>query len=170
MTDKRTHPGVGVAHPHAIAAANMAGKSAHRHVKADLDVAPKPKRAFTSAPEIHSGMIGKSRKDGTHFAGLSGQDLSKYDANGPDPLSSPPRGKVSTPVQPVPGQRSRVNDPLHGGAPGQAHAAHQANADAFTKGLRNMSRDVLDEASGARGSDVFDRMRYRPLPDSTTEN
>ena len=106
----RTHPGIGHAHPHAVAATNQAGLIDHKHVKADLGVAPKAKRAFTTAPQIHSGMMGKARSDGTHFAGVGGQDLSRYDANGPDPLSGAPRDKALAPVQPVPGQRSRTNE------------------------------------------------------------
>lgn len=170
MSDKRTHPGVGYAHPHAEAAKNVAGQIDHTHVKADLGTAPKPKRAFTTAPQVHSGMMAKSRKDGTHFAGLSGQDLSRYDANpGDDPLSGAPRGKVVTPVQPHSSMRSRTNDALASGTPGAAHAAHQANKDAFIKGMQDMSKGVLGEASQARGSGVFDRARFGALPQQVDE-
>jgi len=45
--NQRTHPGIGHAHPHAVAATNQAGLIDHKHVKVDLGVAPKAKRAFT---------------------------------------------------------------------------------------------------------------------------
>jgi hypothetical protein len=107
----RTHPGIGHAHPHAVAATNQAGLTDHKHVKADLGVAPKTKRAFTTPPQIHSGMMGKARSDGTHFAGVGGQDLSRYDANG-------------TAVQPVPGQRSRTNEGTETHADKCQHGRH----------------------------------------------
>ena len=59
--NQRTHPGIGHAHPHAEAAKNVAGQIDHRRVNADLGTAPKPKRAFTTAPQIHSGMMGTAR-------------------------------------------------------------------------------------------------------------
>lgn len=104
----KTHPGIGYAHPHYVG--NVAGQTDQTNVHADLGKAPLPKRAFTEAPEIHSGMNAKSRDGKTHFSGLSGQDLSCYDGDGPDPLSGAPRGKRLTPVQPVPGMRSRTNE------------------------------------------------------------
>ena len=137
--NQRTHPGVGVAHPHAVMATNQAGLIDHKHVKVDLGVAPKAKRAFTTAPEIHSGMNAKSRKDGTHFAGLSGQDLSRYDANGPDPLSGAPRGKTLAPVQPVPGQRSRTNEGVESHADKCRHGADML-AGAVKSGSTELKR------------------------------
>jgi len=121
--NQRAHPGVGVVHPHAVAATNQAGLIDHKRVKADLGVAPKAKRAFTTAPEIPSGMMGKARSDGTHFAGVSGQDLSRYDADGPDPLSGAPRGKTLGTVRPVPGQRSRTNEGVESHADKCQHGA-----------------------------------------------
>lgn len=173
--NQRTHPGVGVVHPHA--AAQVAGKIVDTQVHADLGVAPKPKKAFTTAgaPQIHSAMMGKARSDGTHFAGLSGQDLSRYDADpsGLDTVSvveGPPRGKVLTPVQPSFGQRDRTNDALSSGVPGAAHKAAMLNRDEFTKGMVDISKDVLNQAANAQGSDAFDRARFGKLPDSTAED
>lgn len=116
MSDKlKIHPGIGFGHPDAVAARNLAGSrgvplAGHSTEKAALGKAPLHKRAFTETPEIHSGMNAKSRSDGTHFAGLSGQDLSRYDADGPNPLSGPPRGKRLSPVAISPGMRSRTNE------------------------------------------------------------
>jgi hypothetical protein len=99
--------GIGHAHPRAVEATNAAGMVDHANVNLALGKPPLPKKAFTSAPEIHSGMNAKSRRDGTHFAGLSGQDLSRYDANGPDPLSGAPQGKRLTPVMASPGMKDQ---------------------------------------------------------------
>ena len=170
MSDKKTHPGIGHAHPHAEAAKNIAGQIDLTHVKADLGVAPKPKRAFTESPEIHSGMNAKSRRTGTHFGGLSGQDLSRFDANGPDPLSGPPRGKRLTPVQPVPGQRSRVNDALASAEPGAAHRAAMLGRDDFTKGLNDTAKAVLDEAGNASAVDDRRALGIGTLPQTTVED
>jgi hypothetical protein len=173
MSDKfKIHPGIGHAHPHY--AGNVAGQTDQTHVKADLGKPPLPKRAFTEALEIHSGMNAKA-KDGTHFAGLSGQDLSRYDADpaGLDTVSAiegPPRGKRLSPVQPSFGMRSRVNDASASAEPGAAHAAAMLNAADFTKGMTDLSKRVLTEAANARGSDVFDRLVLgSKLPQSTTE-
>jgi hypothetical protein len=109
--NQRKHPGIGHGHPHAVAAKNLAGQVHHANVKVHLGKEPLPKRAFTEVPELHSGMMGKSRTDGTHFAGVGGQDLSRYDANpGNDPLAGAPRGKRLSPVQSVPGMRSQTNE------------------------------------------------------------
>jgi hypothetical protein len=177
--NQRTHPGVGVVHPHAEAAAKtVVGQKDHTSVKADLGLAPKPKRAFTTSPEIHSGMMAKSRKDGTHFAGLSGQDLSRYDADpsGLDTKSAiegPPRGKRLSPVSPSFGQRDRTNDPVGGGVVldgrNPAHDKAMLNRAAFTKGMTDISKDVM--AQGAAGSaDPMTKLIHGALPDSTTED
>lgn len=173
MSDKRTHPGLGHAHPATVAATNQAGKIDHLNTKANLNKPPLPKRAFQEAhaPEIHSGMLGKSRRTGQHFAGVSGTDLSRFDANpGDDPTAALPRGKVLTPVQPVPGQRSRANDPLHGGAPGEAHAAHQRNADQFTRGLRDLSTGILDDAGNHSAVDDRRALGIGDLPQQVRED
>jgi hypothetical protein len=164
---------------HPQAAAQVAGKIVDTQVHADLGVAPKQKKAFTGASQIHSGMMAKSRKDGTHFAGLSGQDLSRYDADpsGLDTKSAiegPPRGKVLSPVQPSFGQRDRSNDPVGGGVVvdgrNPAHEKAMANKDQFTKGMVDISKDVLNQAANAQGSDLHDRMRFGKLPDAVGEN
>ncbi len=168
----KTHPGVGFPHPHAQAAKNIAGQIDHTHVRADLGKKPLPKRAFAGpAPEIHSGMMAKA-KDGTHFAGLSGQDLGRYDANGPDPLSGAPRGKVLTPVAPSFGQRSRVDDALASAEPGAAHDRAMLNKNAFTKGMQKMSEVVLDEAISVSGPDHPTNMAraFGKLPDAVEED
>ena len=166
----KTHPGIGHAHPHAEAAKNAAGMIDHTNVTINLGKPPLPKKAFTTAPEIHSGMNAKSRKDGTHFAALSGQDLSRYDADpGDDPLAGPPRGKRLTPVQPVPGQRSRVNDALASAEPGAAHKAAMASKDQFTKGMTDLSKQVLDEAGNAADLQTRLALGIGTLPSAVTE-
>ncbi len=171
MSDKIKSIGIGYAHPHAEAAKNVAGQIDHTNVNINLGKPPLPKRAFAGpAPEVHSGMNAKSRKDGTHFAGLSGQDLSKYDADpGNGPLAGPPRGKRLTPVQPVPGQRSRINDALASAEPGAAHKAAMVNRDAFTKGMADMSKAVLDEAGNAADLQTRYALGIGKLPDAATE-
>lgn len=163
----KTHPGIGHAHP--SAAPNAAGMVDHTTVHADLGKAPLPKRAFTTSPEIHNGMMGKSRSDETHFAGVGGQDLSRYDSNpGDDPLSALPRGKRLTAVQPVPGQRFRINDPLAGGEPGEAHATAMLNADQLLRDSQQLAEKVLFEARQNSAAD--DRMALTGrLPDAVTE-
>ncbi len=154
--NQRTHPGIGHAHPQA--AAQVAGKIVDTQVHADLGVAPKQKKAFTGAPQIHSGMMAKARSDGTHFAGLSGQDLSRYDADpsGLDTVAAiegPPRGKRLSPVSPSFGQRDRTNDPVGGGVVvdgrNPAHDKAMLNRAAFTKGMTDISKDVMAQASNA---------------------
>lgn len=162
--------GIGNAHPKAVAATNIAGTIDHDNVKLILGKPPLPKRAFASAPEIHSGMNAKSRKDGTHFAGLSGQDLSRYDGDGPDPLAAPPRGKQLTPVQPVPGQRSRTDDALASAEPGAAHKAAMVNKGAFTKGMTDMSKTILDEAGDNSGFHDRQALAIGTLPTVVTED
>jgi len=162
--------GTGYAHPHAEAATNVAGQIDHTNVKVNLGKPPLPKRAFTTAPEIHGGMNAKSRADGTHFTGLSGQDLSRYDSNpGDDPLAGPPCGKRLTPVRPSPGMRSRVNDVLASDTPGAAHKAAMLNRDAFTKGMTDLSKAVLDQAGDA--GDFQDRraLGIGTLPGAVSE-
>jgi hypothetical protein len=164
----RNHPGVGYAHPHAVAAKNIAGQIDQTNVHADLGKPPLPKRAFTETPEIHSGMMGKS-KTGTHFAGLSGQDLSRYDADGPDPLSAPPRGKKLAPLAPHPSMRDRFDDALSSGSPGAAHSKAMQSRDQFTKGQVDMADKVLSEAASAKGSDIFDKLALGKLPAAVSE-
>jgi hypothetical protein len=164
----RNHPGIGYAHPHSVP--NKAGEVDQTHVHADLGKAPLPKRAFTEAgrPEVHSGMMAKS-ETGTHFAGLSGQDLSRYDAEGPDPFSAPPRGKKLAPLAPHPSMRDRFNDALSSGSPGAAHSRAMQSRDQFTKGQVDMADRVLTEAANAKGSDIFDKLALGKLPATTTE-
>jgi hypothetical protein len=169
MKPQRNHLGIGYAHPDAERAKSIAGQTDQTHVKADLGKAPLTKRAFTTAPEIHSGMNAKS-KSGVHFGGLSGQDLSRYDADpGDDPLSALPSGKRLTAVMPVPGQRSRVNDPLAGGEPGQVHATAMLNKDQLLRNSQQLAAKVLLEA--ADNSTLQDRMALGigTLPQSVTE-
>lgn len=147
------HPQAMGAHPHSIEASNVAGgMEDHTNVKADLGKAPKLKRAFMTVPPIAAGMTAKSRSDGTHFHNIGGQDLSRYDADpGNDPLRGPARGKRMTPVQPVPGQRSRT-EPM---------------AD-----LKSLGSAVLAEAFAASAPD--DRMAhgygFGALPGATSED
>ena len=120
---------------------------------ADLGKTARVKRAFTAPPEIHSGSNAKSRS-GTHFNGLSGQDLSRYDADGPDPMAGPTQGKRLTPVQPSPGMRSRTNDPVGGGVcvdgRNPAHDAAMLGRNDFTKGMQEISKQVLERGGRRR--------------------
>jgi len=159
----RNSMGVGYSHPRAVP--NAAGQVDHTQVHADLGKPPLPKKAFTEAgkPEVHSAMMGKSRKDGTHFAGLSGQDLSRYDADAADPLSAPPRGKKLSPLVPSPGMRDRFDDALASGTPGAAHATAMAKRDEFTKGMTDMADRVLTEAGDASAPDDRRALRIGTL-------
>jgi hypothetical protein len=120
---------IGVGYAHRNYLPKTSGPQDTINVHADLGVAPKVKKAFTERPEIHSGMMAKSKRTGEHFAGLGGQDLSRFDGDpGMDALGGAPRGKVLTPPTPAFGQRSRqtesafpvlppgVNNKLHRGA------------------------------------------------------
>ncbi len=147
----KTHPGIGHAHPHYVG--NVAGQSDQTNVHSDLGKPPLPKRAFTEVPEIHSGMNAKSRKDGTHFAGLSGQDLCRYDANGPDPLSGPPHGKRLTPVMASPGMKDQSAAPF-------ANDVSRAAA----------AKAILDEAGTAADLQTRWALGIGKLPDQTTED
>jgi hypothetical protein len=172
MSDKlKIHPGgVGV-HPHYVG--NVAGQTDQTNVHADLGKAPRTKRAFTEPLEIHNGSNAKSRS-GTHFAGLSGQDLSRYDADGPDPLAGPAQGKRLAPVQPSPGMRSRTNDPVGGGVcvdgRNPAHDAAMLGRNDFTKGMQNLSKRVLDEAADAADRQTRSALGIGTLPGAVTED
>ena len=115
---------------------------------------------------VHGGMNAKSRRTGEHFDGVGGDGLSRFDANPANPLGGAPRGKTLTPVQPVPGMRSRVNDSLAGGKPGENHAKGKPNVAR----LRALGSAVMAEAHAASAPD--DRMAYDigSLSDSTSEN
>lgn len=106
----KDHPAAMPSHPHAVP--NRAGTVDHANAHADLGVAPKPKRALTTSPPITGGMQAKSRRDGQYFHGLSGQDLSRYDADGPDPLSGAPVAKRLTEPAITPTMRSRTSPGL----------------------------------------------------------
>jgi hypothetical protein len=83
-------------HPHSVPKAS--GMEEVTGVKATLGKPPKMKRAYTDPVPMHNGSNAKSRRTGEHFHGLSGQDLSRYDANpGDDPLAGAPRGKKLAP-------------------------------------------------------------------------
>jgi hypothetical protein len=100
-----------ISHRHAVPKVN--GVRDVTSVTATLGKAPLPKRAHLESPPIHNGMNAKSRRDGTHFSGLSGQDLSRYDANpGDDPLVGAPRGKDLKPVALTPGMKSQTSPAL----------------------------------------------------------
>jgi hypothetical protein len=119
-------------------------------------------------------MMGKSRTDGTHFAGLSGQDLSRYDADpsGLDTqaaIEGPPRGKKLAPLVPHPSMRDRFNDALSSGSPGAAHSKAMQSRAEFTKGQTDLADKVLTEAANAPGSDIFDKLALGKLPATPTE-
>lgn len=158
-------PGL-ISHPHALPKVTS-GMQDQTNVKADLGVRPKVKHAHLIAAPIHDGMMAKSRKDGTHFSGLSGQDLSRYDANGPDPLAGPPRGKRLTPVQINPGSRSRNADSLASEEAGVAHARAKASDQSALHAA--LGKAIISEALAH--SSVDDR-RYGigALPPATEES
>jgi hypothetical protein len=128
------------------------GIEAQQHTRATLGKPPKAK-GYNVAP--HSGMHTRSRQ-GDAFRG--GDDLSRATANPSNPLGGPPPGKVLTPVQPVPGQRSRTNDAPHGGQPGENHARGKPDVAA----LRALGGAVMAEAFADSASD--DRMAHGYAP------
>lgn len=160
---KPGEPGL-IAHPHAVVI--VAGQKEQTNVHADLGVTPKIKHAHQVANPIHDGMMAKSTKDGTHFSGLSGQDLSHYDADPGNALSGRevmggnlPMGKRLTPPKFAPGMRSRANDALSSGYPGTAHAKF---TDEHRAALHELGRAVLREAVESGG-----RIKF---PQATDEN
>lgn len=88
----------------------------------------------------HSGMMTRTRNGGPFV--LGGDLASKFDADPASPLQGPPMGKRLTQPQPVPGQRSRVNDAVGGSAPGENHAKGKPDSAA----LRSLGASVLAEA------------------------
>lgn len=143
------HPAAMASHPHAVP--SRAGMVDHTNVHADLGKQPKPKRALTTSPPIAGGMTAKSRRTGEHFHNIGGQDLSRFDAAGPDPLAGPPAGKRLSPVKIAPTMRSRTS-------PGLTNDLHV-----------QLGRAILDEARNA--SSVDDRLYgVGSLPSRTTEN
>lgn len=106
----KDHPAAMPSHRNAVP--NHAGMTDHTNTHANLGVQPKPKRALTTSPPIAGGMQAKSRRTGEHFHGLSGQDLSRYDANGPDPMApGAPRKRLTEPGI-TPTMRSRTSPGL----------------------------------------------------------
>jgi hypothetical protein len=128
-----------------------------------------PKKAFKEV-EIHSGMVRQSRRDGTYFGGLSGQDLSRYDAAGPDPLSGAPRGKRLTEVTPVPGQRSTLNDSFPSAEPGAAHKRADEIKDVTAQFSRDLAEKILDEAGDHSAPDDRRALGIGTLPQQTEEH
>jgi hypothetical protein len=116
---------------------------------------------------IHDGMRSVNRNTGTHEWGGVG---ASFDANPANPLNSgPARGKRLTPVQPVPGQRSRANDPLASGEPGQAHADAMLNRDQLLRDSQQVSAKVLAEAGDNSAPDDRRALGIGTLPEATTE-
>jgi hypothetical protein len=113
-------------------------QEAQQYTTATLGKAPKAKGY--SVP-VHNQMHTRSRATGALH--LGGDALSRVDANPSNPLGGAPRGKSLTPVQPVPGQRSRTSDTLHSGAPGENHAKGKPNVAA----MQDLGRAVLAEAT-----------------------
>ncbi len=146
-----------ISHPHAVP--NAAGMVDHTNVSATLGKQPLPKHAHLHSPPIHSGMMARS-KSGTHFSGLSGQDLSRYDADGPDPLAGPPQGKRTARAEINPGCRDRSGDSLASEDAGVAHARATAKG---TEHIHALGKAIMDEA--ARGShETQDGLRIGTLP------
>ena len=86
---------------------NMARMTERTTVKATLGRMPLPKRSAYERPPVHSGMTMKSRRTGVHYQAIGGDEMSRFDANGPSPLSGAPRGKRVAPVAVNPGCRDR---------------------------------------------------------------
>ncbi len=146
-------PGL-IAHPHAVEF--VSGQQDHTS-EVHGTTPGKVKHAHMVASPIHDGMMGKSRRTGTHFSGLSGQDLSHYDADPGNALSGPevmghnlPMGKKLTPVAPAFGQRSRTVSAF--GSDGdrdteEVGAAHaRAMAGNYADEMAELSRRIFDEA------------------------
>jgi hypothetical protein len=87
---------------------------------------------------VHGGMTARQ----TALKGMGHANATAPDANPASPVSKEPQGKRLTPVQPVPGQRSRTTDTLHAGAPGENHARGKANPP----DLKSLGAAVLAEA------------------------
>ncbi len=111
-------------------------------------------------------MNAKSRSTGQHFAGLSGQDLCRFDANpGDDPLAGAPRPKTFAPAAPVEGQRSRINDTLHGGQPGENDAKHRGTGVNHTLG-----KAIFAEAMRHADGNTKQAYGVSTLPSAVTED
>lgn len=138
------------------------GMEAQQHTNATLGKPGKPK-GYAVPP--HNGMHTRSRDGGVH---LGGDALSRATADPSNPLGGAPRGKVLTPVQPVPGQRSRTSDTLHSGAPGQNHARGKPNVDA----IRGLGAAILAEAFANSAPDDPQAHGYGvgSLPDAVNED
>lgn len=152
-----------IAHPHALP--NAAGMVDHTRVPMTLGKQPLPKNAWTPPP-IHSGMMAKSRKDGTHFSGVSGPDIARYDADGPDPLAGPPQGKRTARAEINPGCRDRSGDSLASEDAGVAAA--RAKAKGF-EAMQALGRAILNEAAAGSAPDDRRALGIGTLPGSTTE-
>lgn len=67
------------------------------------------------------------------------------DASNPNAMDPTKPGKVLRPAMPHPSMRSRVNDPPHGGAPGEAHAKGRPDGEM----LHALGRAILAEATSS---------------------
>jgi len=132
-----------------------------------------PGKAKGYPVQIHDGMRSTNPHTGASEWGGHG---ASYDANAANPLNAgPPRGKRYTETKPVPGQRSRINDPVGGGVVvngrNPAHDAAMLNADQLLRNSQQLAEQVLFEAANARGTDASDRavLGVGRLPDAVTE-
>lgn len=121
----------GVHHTPALAR----NQEAQQHTTATLGKAPKAKGY---AVPLHNGMTQQQRK----MTGMGHPVAGAPDAASANPLDPTVPGKRLSPVQPVPGQRSRLTDTLHSGAPGENHARGKANA----ADLQSLGAAVMAEA------------------------
>jgi hypothetical protein len=69
------------------------------------------------------------------------------DASNPAALDPTKPGKRLTPIMPHPSMRSRVNDPVHGGAPGEAHAKNRPDPTM----LHELGKAIVQEAVAHSG-------------------
>ncbi|HUI12985.1 MAG TPA: hypothetical protein VL048_05890 [Xanthobacteraceae bacterium] len=110
-------------------------QEAQQHTNATLGKPGKPKGYAVS---LHNGMTEQQRK----MTGMGHPMAGAPDAASANPLDPTVPGKRLTPVQPVPGMRSRSNDSLGGSKPGENHMRGKPDVDA----MRSLGAAVLAEA------------------------
>ena len=151
-------------HPHNVP--NMARMTERTTVKATLGRMPLPKRSAYERPPVHSGMTMKSRRTGVHYQAIGGDEMSRFDANGPSPLSGAPRGKRVAPVAVNPGCRDRSQDALASEEAGTAHARAKA---AGHEAMHALGRAILNEAANHSAPDDRRALGIGTLPEATSK-
>jgi hypothetical protein len=159
-----SNPGKSLARSH-----NMAAETAARHGDRPNIARDAGRAKHVHDVKIHGGMVKVTKGGALAFGGdhATAMDSLTGLAVVPDksgavatahPLTTPPKAKNLSAPMPHPSMRSRVNDPLHGGAPGEAHAKGRPDADA----LRELGDLVIAEGFANSASD--DRMAHGRAP------